>query len=254
MPEKGDMMNLVNAIAEITALASRAETPKERAKTGIAGARMPKPMETKKAMADSTATSVGRSRSNGDLCTKWCGRQEVIGDHSILEGVNNAGGFSIIDRDRALVYSAEDAWSKALDRGGRFDFFGSTFTLPMQRIIGDLPTMQRLVDHWLNSSQLQRLFPGLSELQVRSRRGQTKAHYEPAGIIAIPVEQPWACKEAVLAHEVAHHCSWNPKSAPHGPHFRGAMIHVAEIAFGEETALVLRASYDGAGLEVTHAT
>jgi putative metallohydrolase (TIGR04338 family) len=204
-------------------------------------------------MADSTATSVGRSRSSGDLCTRWCGRQEVIEDHSILEYVSNAGGLSIVDRDRALVYSTEDAWSKMLDRGGRCDFFGSTFTLPTQRIIGDLPTMQRLVDHWLHSSQIQQAFPGLSGLQVRSRQGQTKAHYEPAGIIAIPIEQPWACKEAVLAHEVAHHCSWSPDLAPHGPQFRSALIQVAQVAFGQEAALVLRAGYDGAGLEVTYA-
>lgn len=246
-------MNLVKAMPEMTALASRAETPKVRAKIGIAGARMPKPIDTKNAMADNTATSVGRSRSSGDFCTRWCGRQEVIEAHSILEGVSDAGGLTIIDRDRALVYSAEDAWSKALDRGGRFDFFGSTFTLPTQRIIGDVATMQRLVDHWLASSQLQRSFPGCSGIYVRSRRGQSKAHYEPAGIIAIPLEQPWACKEAVLAHEVAHHCSWTPELAPHGPHFRSALIQVAEVAFGAEAALVLRASYDGAGLEVTHA-
>jgi len=254
MPENGDMMNLERAIAEITALASRADTPNERAKTGIAGAKMPKPIATKNAMADNTATSVGRSRSNGDLCTKWCGRQEVIEAHPILEGVTSTGGSSIVDRDRALVYSAEDSWSKALDRGGRCDFFGSTFTLPTQRIIGDLETMQRLVDYWLSSTQLQQTFPGLSHLQVRARRGHRKAHYEPAGVIAIPVEQPWACKEAVLAHEVAHHCSWNPDLAPHGPHFRRALIHVAEIAFGHEAALVLRAAYDGAGLEVAHVT
>ena len=247
-------MNLDSAIAEMTALASRAETPNERAKTGMAGARIPKPMETKKAMADNTATSVGRSRSNGDLCTRWCGRQEVIEAHPILEGVTSAGGSLIVDRDRALVYSAEDSWSKALDRGGRCDFFGSTFTLPTQRIIGNLETMQRLVEHWLHSTQLQQAFPGLSQLQVRARRGQMKAHYEPAGVIAIPVEQPWACKEAVLAHEVAHHCSWNPDLAPHGPHFRSALIQVAEIAFGQEAALVLRAAYDGAGLKVAHAT
>lgn len=168
--------------------------------------------------------------------------------------MSNAGDLPIIDRDRALVYSAEDAWSKALDRGGRFDFFGSTFTLPTQRIIGDLATMQIVVDRWLSSTQLQQNFPGLSKIQVRSRRGQSKAHYEPAGIIAIPLDQPWACKEAVLAHEVAHHCSWTAQLPPHGPHFRSALIQVAEVVFGVEAGLVLRASYDGAGLEVTHAS
>ena len=78
-------------MVEMTALASSALTPKERANTGIAGARMPKPMATQKAMADRTTTSLGRSRSHGERWMTWCGRQELIGLDSILGKWRQAG-------------------------------------------------------------------------------------------------------------------------------------------------------------------
>ena len=164
------------------------------------------------------------------------------------------GGSNIKDLDRSLVYSAEDLWSKALDRGGIVNFFGSTFTLPQQRVFGDLSAMQRTVDFWMQAKPLQLQFPNLAPLVVRGRQGERKAHYEPDGVIAIPLEQSWACRESVLAHELAHHCSWNPDAPAHGPAFRHALVAVAECALGVEAALLLRAAYDGAGLEVTHAS
>ena len=164
------------------------------------------------------------------------------------------GGSNIKDRDRSLVYSAEDLWSKALDRGGIVNFFGSTFTLPQQRVFGDLSAMQRTVDFWMQAKPLQLQFPNLAPLVVRGRQGERTAHYEPDGVIAIPLEQSWACRESVLAHEFAHHCSWNPDAPAHGPAFRHALVAVAECALGVEAALLLRAAYDGAGLEVTHAS
>ena len=80
---------IVNDAPEATAIARAAlgagvRVLQYRAKTGIDGARMPKPMDTQKAMAESTATSVGRSRSHGDRCTTWCGRQEVMSPDPIL--------------------------------------------------------------------------------------------------------------------------------------------------------------------------
>ncbi len=164
------------------------------------------------------------------------------------------GGSKIKDQDRSLVYSAEDLWSKALDRGGVVNFFGSTFTVPQQKIFGDLSAMQRTVDFWLHSKVLKSRFPNLGPLVVRGRKGEHKAHYEPDGVIAIPLDQAWACKEAVLAHEFAHHCVWSTDTPAHGPVFRHAMVEVASFAFGSEAALLLRAAYDGAGLEVADAT
>lgn len=158
-----------------------------------------------------------------------------------------------IDADRATVYSVEDAWSHALDRGGPMDFFGSTIEVPAQRVLGSLGAMQALADAWVASAAIRRDYPDAGAVVVRARRGQSRAHYEPGGVIAIPLEQPWACREAVLLHEVAHHCSEGQCVTAHDGHFRLAMVRLAEVAFGPEAALLLRASYDAAGLAVAHA-
>ncbi len=158
----------------------------------------------------------------------------------------------MIDTDRQRVYSVEDSWAHALDRGGSLDFFGSSFSLARQRILGDLSALQRTASDWLASAECRTWYPECGELHVRARKGQAKAHYESTGVIAIPVQSAWACRESVLAHEVAHHLSWGSKLAPHDWHFRLAMTRVAEIAFGPEASLLLRAGYDGAGLAVAH--
>lgn len=157
-----------------------------------------------------------------------------------------------IDRDRQQVYSVEDAWSSALDRGGDVDFFGSHFTLPRQQVLPDLGALQETVDRWLASASRLAWYPQCSPVRVRARQGQTRAHYEATGVIAIPLSQPWACRESVLAHELAHHLAWDAQESAHDAHFRLAMVRVAEIAFGPGAALMLRAGYDGAGLAVAH--
>lgn len=162
-------------------------------------------------------------------------------------------GSSRIDRERADVYAVEDVWSRALDRGGRIDFHGSTIELARQRVLGDLAAMQALADHWLASPAVAQAYPDAGPVRVRARRGPTRAHYEAGGVIAIPLEHSWACREAVLLHEVAHHCSLALCVSAHDRHFRLAMVRLAEVAFGLEAALLLRAAYDGAGLVVTHA-
>ena len=58
----GEETNRTSANTDTTALASRALTSKERAKTGMAGIRMPKPRATQKAMAANTRTSRGSPR------------------------------------------------------------------------------------------------------------------------------------------------------------------------------------------------
>ena len=49
----------------ITALAAKAETPKVRANSGMAGITMPKPSATQKAIAANTPTSGGSPRNSG---------------------------------------------------------------------------------------------------------------------------------------------------------------------------------------------
>lgn len=144
------------------------------------------------------------------------------------------------DRDRAAVYAAEDQWSATLDRGGSLDFFGSHLVLPVQLRFGELTAMQAYVD--LRCAE----FPEAGTVQVRPRRGQTKAHYAD-GVIAIPVETPWACRESVLLHEFAHHL--NRGNAPaHGADYRRVMHDLVDSVLGTEAAFVLRTCYEANGV------
>jgi len=155
------------------------------------------------------------------------------------------------DVDRARTYAVEDAWSAVLDRGGEVDFFGSRLQVPIQRRFGDLPAMQTYADFCLIRTQR-----GLPAVRVRQRQGQRRAHYEygqGAWTIAIPLQAQWACREAILLHELAHHvvaCSTESSSLSHCRAFRGAMCWLAELTLGPEAALLLRTGYQGSGLEV----
>ena len=158
------------------------------------------------------------------------------------------------DTARATVYAVEDAWSRVLDRGGQVDFFGSHLDVPMQRRFGDLAAMQAYADHWLRESAV--VGAVIDPVRIRRRKGARMAHYEPAGVIAIPIEADWACTEAVLLHELAHHAvhALHPAAAaePHGPGYRGTMCWLVEQALGPQAGLLLRSGYQGAGLEVRH--
>lgn len=146
----------------------------------------------------------------------------------------------MIDRDRSAVYAAEDVWSAALDRGGALDFFGSHLVLPVQLRFGELAAMQAYVDAHTAT------VPGWGAVTVRARRGQAKAHYDE-GVIAIPLETGWACRESVLLHELAHH--GNRRQSPaHGPDYRRTMLGLVESALGAQAAFLLRACYLSNGL------
>ena len=145
------------------------------------------------------------------------------------------------DGDRAAVYAAEDQWSSTLDRGGRVDFFGSTFDLSPQVRFGSLAAMAAYVDRLVVETDC-------APVVVRHRRGSTKAHYA-AGIIAIPADAQWACRESVLLHEFAHH----RVGAEHGHDaaFRRGMLDLVELRLGPAAALLLRTGYAEQGLGVS---
>lgn len=144
------------------------------------------------------------------------------------------------DRERAAVYAAEDQWSAALDRGGPIDFFGSHLVLPVQLRFGDLAAMQAYVDARCAEHAEH------GQVRVRPRRGQAKAHYAD-GVIAIPMETGWACRESVLLHEFAHHLA-RGSAPPHGPAYRETMLGLVTSVQGEESALVLRTCYESNGV------
>lgn len=154
------------------------------------------------------------------------------------------------------LYAAEDQWSAVLDRGGVVDFFGSRLDVPLQRRFADVASVQSYADRVLGLPAVTSAYPQAGPVRVRERRGQGRAHYEPAsGVIAIPVRTLWAGREAVVLHELAHHlsCSTGVPADPagrrwHGPEFRDAMLLLVTEVLGEPAALLLRAGYDAAGV------
>lgn len=163
------------------------------------------------------------------------------------------------DTHRSAVYSAEDALGRQLERGGTVEFFGSTLTLPVERRFADVASMQRYTD-----AVISMIDPRLPALTVRERAASTKAHYEHpragrGAVIAVPLElvsgRRWAARESVLLHEIAHHVTHHdPRGrteAAHGPVFCGHLVALHAVVIGPESALLLRASLDSAGIPVT---
>jgi len=153
------------------------------------------------------------------------------------------------DGQRARVYAAEELWRAELDAarlGAReVEVAGSRVVLPAELRFGDLDTVRG----WLRA--LVPAYPGVGELRVRSRRGQARAHYESPGTVALPAPvlgEPWALRESVVLHEVAHHLAGT--AAAHGPAFTAALLDLVRHALGEEAAFVLRVRYAEAGARV----
>ena len=166
------------------------------------------------------------------------------------------------DTARALVYAAENQWSAALDRGGVIDFFGSKLTLPQQKQFETIQAMQSYCDGVMARECVLSRHPCAGSVVVRARAGQRMAHYESVSkTIAIPLsgtagEPSWACREAVLLHELTHHLlfsSADPTAAAaaiHGSAFTTSMCWLVCEVLGSEAALVLQGAYQGSGVIV----
>jgi putative metallohydrolase (TIGR04338 family) len=117
---------------------------------------------------------------------------------------------------------------------------GSAVVLPAEMRFGDLAAAQSYADH-------QRASWDVPPVVLRTRKGQLKAHWEAPGTIALPVPAhgtPWALREAVLLHELAHHLAFHLDGAgDHGPTFVARMLELVEHALGPEAALALRVDY-----------
>ena len=134
-----------------------------------------------------------------------------------------------------------------MDRGGHIDFFGSSITAPVQLRFGSLNDVRVYVDRVCRAR-------GLPEIPVRHRRGGTRAHYEVranGGVIAVPTDQPWAMRESVLLHEISHHMAITlNSSAHHDREFTSSMLSLVQECLGHEAELLLRTSYQAAGVPV----
>ncbi|MCW2777221.1 MAG: hypothetical protein JWN17_946, partial [Frankiales bacterium] len=89
---------------------------------------------------------------------------------------------------------------------------------------------------------------------LRVRRGVKAAHWEPPGTIALPVPvhgEPWALRESVLLHELAHHVGGRTGlAAGHRPPFPALVLLLVAAALGPEAALALRVDYGRHDVEV----
>lgn len=151
------------------------------------------------------------------------------------------------DAQRSRVYAAEEAWALRLDaarRGARRAVVGgSSLTLPQELRFGSLEDAQRYADQHAQ---------GLPPVRLRPRKGQTAAHYAPPDDIALPLPpygEPWALRESVLLHELAHHVAFHTHgSADHGPSYTACMLDLVARALGEEAAFALRVDYGEHGV------
>lgn len=146
------------------------------------------------------------------------------------------------DSQRSRVYAAEGAWALRLDaarRGARKAVVGgSTLTLPEELRFGTLADAQRYADHHLRD---------LPAVVLRPRKGQAAAHYTAPDDVALPLPaygEPWALRESVLLHELAHHVAFHTHGlADHGPSYTACMLDLVARAMGEEAAFALRVDY-----------
>lgn len=153
------------------------------------------------------------------------------------------------DTQRSRVYTAEDAWALRLDaarRGAtRAQIAGSSVVLPAEVQFGALEAAadysQRVLLPW-----------DVPPVTLRTRRGGGRAHWQEPGTIALPVPEhgtPWALREAVLLHELAHHLAFHlDGAATHGPAFTGRMLELVGQVLGPEAALALRVDYGEHGV------
>ncbi len=148
------------------------------------------------------------------------------------------------DGQRARVYQAEDAWGLRLDaarRGAtRAEVAGSSVVLPAEVQFGTLTAAEtycgQVLEPW-----------DVPVVALRTRRGQGRAHWQEPGTIALPIPPhgtPWALREAVLLHELAHHLAFHlDGDSTHGTAFTHRMLELVEQTLGAAAALTLRVEY-----------
>ena len=162
------------------------------------------------------------------------------------------------DSQRSRVYAAEDAWAQRLDaarQGAELaTIAGSSVLLPGERRFGTLAGAQDYAAAVLAQPAVVAVAGRIAAPGLRTRRGVTAAHWEPPGVIALPVPahgEPWALREHVLLHELAHHVAETTGLAhQHSAPFPAVVLLLTGAALGEAAVLALRVSYGEHDVEV----
>lgn len=163
-----------------------------------------------------------------------------------------SAGSHVPDAQRAKVYAAEDQFSSLMNRGGVVEFFGTKLDIPAQKRFADLDSIRTYVQVLFTQ-----LNCNVKPPHIRERKGCAQAHYEfEKSVIAIPVSgrsAQWALREAVILHECAHHMAANLGSRgepAHGPCFTACMLHLVQVALGDQARLLLSTGYLELGVSV----
>ena len=162
------------------------------------------------------------------------------------------------DRQRSRVYRAEDAWAARLDAARRgaplATVGGSSVVLPAERRFGSVKAAQAYVARVLALPEVFAVLGPVEPPAWRQRRGARAAHWEPPGTIAVPVPphgEPWALRETVVLHELAHHVGeLTGRARAHAPPFPALVLLLADAVLGEEAAFALRVDYGAERVEV----
>jgi putative metallohydrolase (TIGR04338 family) len=162
------------------------------------------------------------------------------------------------DAQRSRVYRAEDAWAARLDASRRgaplARVGGSSVLLPAEVRFGSLAAASSYAEAVLALPPVVALGGRLPAPELRTRRGQRAAHWEPPGVIALPLPrhgEPWALRQTVLLHELAHHVGESAGlSVGHRAPFPAVLLALVRAALGEEAAFVLQVAYGEENVEV----
>ena len=162
------------------------------------------------------------------------------------------------DAQRARVYRAEDSWAARLDAARRGATLatvgGSALVLPAEVRFGSLAAASAYADSVLARPAVVAVAGRLPAPAMRVRRGQRSAHWESPGVIALPVPthgEPWALRETVLLHELAHHVGESAGlTSGHRAPFPAVVLLLVQAVLGEEAAFALRVAYGEEKVEV----
>jgi putative metallohydrolase (TIGR04338 family) len=155
------------------------------------------------------------------------------------------------DLQRARVYRAESAWGDRLDAarvGARMaTVAGSAVLLPAERRFGTLAAVEDYAADVVTRPEVTALGHVVPAPAVRVRRGVTAAHWEAPGVLALPVPrhgEPWALRESVVLHELAHHVGHVTGLAwRHNPPYPAVMLLLVRAVLGDEAAFALDVAY-----------
>jgi putative metallohydrolase (TIGR04338 family) len=162
------------------------------------------------------------------------------------------------DAQRARVYRAEDAWAARLDAARQGAVLatvgGSALLLPAERRLGSLEAAAAYAARVVALPEVVSAFATVPAPALRLRRGVRSAHWEPPGTIALPVPEhgePWALRETVLLHELAHHLAETTGTARgHRAPYPAVVLLLARAVLGDEAELALRIEYGEHDVEV----